>query len=316
MSDGSLQQDLSENNGDIDLLEILSVFWQEKSTIIFITAVFAISSVIYSLLQTEIYRSETLLAPAEIGAPSNPMLAQLSSVVGLAGINVNNDLNVQISTAIATMQSREFIRQFIHRHNLMPALMASSWDRVASANVINENVYNESTSTWIDKAPTDQEAYMVLRSILFVSESRETSLINVAIEWPDPVQAKNWLEWLVVDINNQFKQQDLQEASSAITYLQSQLQTTQLVEMQRAFYELIETQTRIVMLTDVRDEYVFRVVDPAFVPEQRIRPQRAMICIIGTFLGGIIALGIVLVRHSVRSRNEAATDSLAKIENL
>ena len=61
------------------------------------------------------------------------------------------------------------------------------------------------------------------------------------------------------------------EANSAIEYLRKQLESTQLVEMQRVFYDLIESQTRISMLADVREEYVFQVVDPAVVPDEKLR---------------------------------------------
>lgn len=108
--------------------------------------------------------------------------------------------------------------------------------------------------------------------------------------------------WLVQDINVVFKHQDLSEATSAISYLQQQLETTQLVEMQRVFYQLIESQTRTVMLADVREEYVFRVVDPAFVPEQKVRPRRSVICIVGTMLGFSLALIYIFMRNAIRAR--------------
>ena len=67
--------------------------------------------------------------------------------------------------------------------------------------------------------------------------------------------------------------------------------------MQRVFYDLIESQTRISMLADVREEYVFQVVDPAVVPDQRIAPKRSLIAVLGTMLGAMLALVAVLVRH-------------------
>ena len=46
---------------------------------------------------------------------------------------------------------------------------------------------------------------------------------------------------------------DASEANGAIEYLRRQLEQTQLVDMQRLFYQLIESQARITMLADVRD---------------------------------------------------------------
>ena len=130
-----------------------------------------------------------------------------------------------------------------------------------------------------------------------LSVSQNSGLITVAIEWHDPVLAARWVNALVKRINQEVKQKDLLEANSAIEYLRKQLESTQLVEMQRVFYDLIESQTRISMLADVREEYVFQVVDPAVVPDQKIAPRRSLIAVLGTMLGAMLALVAVLVRH-------------------
>ena len=119
----------------------------------------------------------------------------------------------------------------------------------------------------------------------------------MAIEWPNPVEAAEWTNKLVSAINQEIRARDVREANNAITYLQQQLASTQLVDMQRVFYQLIESQTRITMLADVRDEYVFRVIDPAVVPDRKIAPRRAFICILGTLVGGILSVMVVFFRR-------------------
>ena len=57
------------------------------------------------------------------------------------------------------------------------------------------------------------------------------------------------------------------------------------------------------MLANVRDEYVFKTIDPAIVPENKSEPKRALICVLGTLLGGLLALIYVLGRHYIRPLN-------------
>ncbi len=102
---------------------------------------------------------------------------------------------------------------------------------------------------------------------------------------------------------SRLKARDVREANNAIAYLQRQLAATQLVEMQQVFYQLIETQTRITMLADVRDEYVFRVIDPAVVPERKSAPRRALICILGTMAGSFFSLLFVFIRRALFSKD-------------
>lgn len=47
---------------EIDLRELFSVIWQGKWLVIAITAVFAIGSVVFAIMQPNIYKSEALLA--------------------------------------------------------------------------------------------------------------------------------------------------------------------------------------------------------------------------------------------------------------
>jgi uncharacterized protein involved in exopolysaccharide biosynthesis len=221
----------------------------------------------------------------------------------LVGINAGSADTTKTATAIATLQSRSFIRDFISRHDILPALMASNWDNEERRNVIDSDIYDEASLLWVGEKPTDLDAFKVFGRILGVSESQNNGLITISVDWTDPLQAKEWAGWVVADINRQIKERDQQEAEDAIGYLQEQLQATQLVEMQRAFYQLIESQTRIVMLADVREDYVFRIIDPAFVPEERSSPNRTFICIVGSFLGLFLSLFIVFVRNAILQAN-------------
>jgi uncharacterized protein involved in exopolysaccharide biosynthesis len=71
-------------------------------------------------------------------------------------------------------------------------------------------------------------------------------------------------------------------------------------------YNLIENQTKSLMLANARDEYAFVVVDPAVPPEKRVRPQRALIVAVGLLLGFALSLVVVFVRESLRQSHGAS----------
>lgn len=291
---------------EIDLLALLRVLWASRKDIVVITTFFAIFSIIFALLQPNIFRAEAVLAPAEVRQSSSPLVSQLGAAASLVGINMGEN-GGQAADAIAILKSREFTRRFIAEHQILPYLMASEWDRSEGRQVIDPDLYDVTTNTWlrdtVPSEPSDWSAYNVFSRILRVQEESASGLIRIAIEWRDPAQAMQWVNWLVEDINRHIKERDLTEARNSIAYLQDQLAATQLVEMQRVFYQLIESQTRVVMLADVRDEYVFQVIDPAVVPEDRVSPNRALICIIGTMLGGVLSLLYVFIEYQAGGFN-------------
>jgi len=54
------------------------------------------------------------------------------------------------------------------------------------------------------------------------------------------------------------------------------------------------------MLAEASPDYAFLAVSPSMVPEKKSQPKRALICILGTLLGGMLSALWVLVMHYVR----------------
>jgi uncharacterized protein involved in exopolysaccharide biosynthesis len=298
----------------IDLRELLGILWAEKWLIIIVTALFAIGSVFYALQQIDIYRAEAVLAPADSDQSMTGLAAQLGGAAALLGVNVGSGGGDNISTAIATLRSRQFIGRFIQDNNLLVPLFAGRWDRASGSAVIDPEVYDVGAGQWLSPggAPSELEAYRAFSNILSVSgPDRTTGIVTIAINWHNPVEAAEWVNKLVAAINADIRSKDVSEANRAIAYLRQQLEQTQLVDMQRVFYQLIESQTRITMLADVRDEYVLRVIDPAVVPDVKAEPRRSMMVMVGTMVGGLFALALVYLRRLIvaeraRSNSQAA----------
>ncbi|MCP5331069.1 MAG: LPS O-antigen length regulator [Pseudomonadales bacterium] len=302
MNEQQVAQPVMYPDDEIDLRELFGILWADKWLIIGITSVAAVISVVVSLLMTEIYHAETVLAAADTDQ-NNSMMAQLGGAAALLGVSVGSNNGDGVSTAIATLRSHQFISRFIEQNDLLVPLFAAKWNKREKIAEIDNSIYEASTGDWLrdDGVPSSLEAYREFIKILSVSgPDRNTGIVTVAINWHNPQEAAQWVNALVQDLNQDIRARDVQEANDAIAFLRNQLENTQLVDMQRVFYQLIESQTRITMLADVRDEYVFRVIDPAVVPDRKSEPRRALICILGTMLGGMMSLVVVFALHIYR----------------
>jgi LPS O-antigen subunit length determinant protein (WzzB/FepE family) len=145
--------------------------------------------------------------------------------------------------------------------------------------------------------PSPWEAYQRFLQLISVSQDKTTSLVTIGVEFYSPKIAKTWLKWLVADVNDFMRQQDESEAQSSIDYLTKQLEKIEVSAMETVFYQLIEEQTKNMMLTKVSAEYVLKTIDPAQVPDEKGGPNRILIIVLGTLLGGMLAILIVLVRY-------------------
>ncbi len=53
------------------------------------------------------------------------------------------------------------------------------------------------------------------------------------------------------------------------------------------------------MFANVNKEYAFKVIDPALVPEQAVKPKRALILVLGVMLGFMLGCAQALIRAAI-----------------
>ncbi len=302
------------SDDEIDLRELFSVIWQGKWLIIAITAVFAIGSVIFALSQPNTYNSEALLAPAseEKSGGLGALAGQFGGLASMAGINLGGGGGVdKTQMAIEVMKSRQFASEFIQSHDLLPDLMAADkWEMANDTLVYDDELYNPQTKTWVREVkapfkpePSMQEAFKEFTKVIAVNSAKDTGMVTVSVEHLSPSVAQQWVTWLIQDINKVMKERDVAEANRSSEFLTKQIAQTNIADIRTILYQLIEEQTKTIMFAEVRDEYVFKTIDPALIPEEKSGPKRALICVLGTLLGGMLAVMLVLIRHFVRKED-------------
>ena len=300
---------------EIDLKELFMVLWSGKWLISAVTGLAAAISVVVALSLPNIYTASALLAPAESsGGGLSGLMKQYGGLASLAGVSLpGGEEGSRAQLGMQLMKSRAFIGDFVERRDILPELMAvESWDAGSGDVVFDPESYDAASKKWVrdiepPKSPTPsaQEAHKAFSAVLGVSQDKQTGYVTVSIEHQSPVIAAQWVNWLVEDVNAAVKAQDVAEAEKSIEYLKQQVANTSLADLQAMFFELIQSQTETVMLAEVRPEYVFKTIDPAVIPEEKSKPSRALICVLGTLLGGMLGVVIVLIRHYARSEPEA-----------
>lgn len=299
--------DNHSNDDEIDLRELWQAIWQGKMTIIAITCIFAVSSVIFAFMQPNLYKSEALLAPAaeSQGGGLSALAGQFGGLASLAGVNLKGGSSDQTTIALEVLKSRTFIKEFIQKHELLPTLMATKgWNQQNDKLVIDNNIYNPQTKQWLrdvdppkQAKPSELEAYKAFSEILSASQDKTNNLVTISIIFYSPNTAKQWVDWLIEDLNSYMRRKDYEEAEATIAYLHEQLKNTAITGMQNIFYQLIEEQTKTIMLAKVRQDYVLETLDRAISPEEKAKPKRALTCVLGTLLGGMLGIMVVLIRH-------------------
>ena len=252
---------------------------------------FGISAIGVSYLMTPLYRAEVLLVPAEgtagggLSALSN--FGALGRLAGLGGSQTNRK-----DEALAMLRSRAFVSEFIEANDGLAVMYPNSWDAEAGGWKVP------------DAAPTRQDAYLLFtQSIMRASENEDAGTISVTIELEDRFIVAQWANNIVNMLNENFRNQVSAEAQKSMIYLNEELEKSSSVELQQAIHRLIEAQIETIMLTNVRKEYVFRIIDPAVVQDEDhyVSPRRALLTFFGLLFGGFIGLCIAAIRDAMRA---------------
>jgi uncharacterized protein involved in exopolysaccharide biosynthesis len=301
------------SDDEIDLAELWRAVWSGKWLIAAITSVFAVASVFYALSLPNEYKSTVLLAPATNSSTSglSKMAGQFGGLASLAGINFGGSGSEDKSVvAMEIIQTWGFLEAFIKSNNIeVEVFAAKGWNSSQNKLLIDPEIYDVKSNKWLrnittnSAEPTSWQLYLMIKDRISISQDKETGLINMSVEHFSPFIAKKWLDKIVAGINLHMQQRDRDEALKSIKYLKAKIKETKIADMQSVFYQLIEEQTKTLMLTEVSDEYVFKTLDPAKVPEIKFKPRRAVVAILGLVMGGIISVMIVLIKY-FRNRNK------------
>lgn len=287
--------------GNSELVALFNRLWSGKWWIVAGAVVAGTIAGVSAFTTPPVYRATTLLAAAEtdrrgLGGSLGAALGSIGGLASLAGVNVGG-ADASIEEALAVLKSREFTEAFISQHNVLPDLFPGQWDAAKKV--------------WTgppDERPTLTRAYKRFdREVRSVNRDKKTGLILVQIDWTDRKKAAEWANQMVTQLNAEMRARAITQTEASLGYLERELGTTTVIETRQAISGLMEAQIKQRMLANVTQEYVFRVIDKAMMPDlsDKVRPKRLLMLCIGILLGAALGLAALLCRDFARSVRRA-----------
>jgi len=274
---------------EIDLREIWQVLVTYKRMILSSVFVAALLAAGVSLLLPNIYRAEVLLAPVKSddakGGGMAAALGNLGGLASLAGISLGSGGSTEENLAV--LKSREFLWKFVQENKLMPILFEDKWDAAKEK--------------WKEDDPKEQPGQMDVfrlfdKGVLSVGADKKSNLVTVSLDWADPELAAVWVDRLVAQLNQYLRLQAIARSENNLKYLNEELARTQIEEMRKTLFDLIGQEQKSAMLANAQREFAFRVLDPAVVPDKKIKPRRTLIVLVSAILAGAVVVLAALVR--------------------
>ena len=287
---------------EIDLIELFKVFWAHKLMFVIITVMFAVGSVVYALSLPNIYTAEVTLAP--VNSDGNALSGGLGALGGLASLaGISTSGGGDTAANIAVIKSRLFIMEFIKENDLLPILFPKKWDSKSKKWLVGDK----------SKVPSLQKGYKVfINDVLIIAKDNKAGLMKLKVNLYDSELSAECANMLVTKANLFLKQKAISEANQSISYLKEQIKITTEVDIQELLYKLIEKELQTIKLASVRKDYAFKVLDPALIPEEKSKPVRSLICILGAMLGGVLGCIVILAKHALSNTYGRDIESMNK----
>ncbi|MHB8721393.1 MAG: Wzz/FepE/Etk N-terminal domain-containing protein [Steroidobacteraceae bacterium] len=260
-------QNSAYQDDDAGLAELWKFVWSARRLILAITVLCTAVALYIALVATVIYRAEIVIAPVRNGGVNaggslGNQLGGLAGIASLAGVNLDAG-SAGDREAKAILQSRSLIEAFIQRGNLLGELLRDQ----------------KKSTLWLGVKEFKE-------NVLTIRDDKRGGVTTIDIDWKDASVAAQWANGFVALANERIRARAIDEATRDIAFLTKQISQTNQVEVQRALYNLVENETKTLMLANARVEYAFTVIDPAVPPEKKFGPHRSFI-VLGGFLAGL-----------------------------
>lgn len=276
----------------VDLGDLVRACWPRR----WLITIWAIScgsmALVLAFVLPKNYIAWTLLSPritqqSALGGAGK----LLSQYAGIAGLSIS--ANREQAERIAMLSSRAVVGDFINRDNLLPILFRKKW--------------NSKVNSWRRdvRQPTLYDGIKYFRKhILTVVDKGATGLVVIRIEWQDPRLAAAWANGIVKEVNQYMRLRTIRRAKRHIEFLNARAKEERLISQQQAIAQLMETELGREMVATGSQQYAFRVLDPALVPEKPSFPKPSLWAILGLMFGGLMGSGYALIRARGHSRVE------------
>ena len=266
---------------EIDLLVYVRALLASWKTVVASTLALALLCGLYSFGLPNRYEAVARTAMANISDPGgvNPDERRAPEVLTLVehGFVLGKTRDNQLEVTLAKLRSRQFTLAFMDAHNVWAQLNPEHWDA--------------QRKRWIDGFVPDRGlGHKIFREHMrFIDHDEETDIISVRFRWTDPELVRDWSNAYVDMFNDYMRDRALAEVAAKQAFLEAELKTRNVVDIQQSIYRLIEAQTAIVMLAKSRPEFALEYIDPAVRPYDRFAPGRKRWVVLGGFSGCLLA---------------------------
>ena len=316
--------------GEINPLDCLMSIGKRKFLIFLLVIISVGFTSVRVANMDNIYEATAVISPITNTKESAGMagLAMMSqSAKLLTGLTAPSSAS---SKEIMNLLGSKILREkMIDKYNLLPILFYKQWDEDNLK--WKEDKKNKSIFAYFDKlkdflktalssekdkskvldkkaktslGPTNWDGLRELDDIIKIKNSDDTNSIIITVHFHDPEMtsklATEVLDTLIEHMSNETRK--IAEINKR--YLEEQLMKTEDPFVQQKLYNMIAEQIESIMMTEVSENFAFKVIDPPKTPDEKISPKRVRIVLISFVVSLFFGVFLSLLLECIKKVKE------------
>ena len=286
---------------EIDLRNILGMLWISKTFIASLTILITILFYISSIFLEDQYTSRIVVVTSENNDGMN-MFSEYSGIASMAGINLPQQTVNNKELALEVMQSVDFFERLYKEESFSAELMVHlQYDPVTTILMFDEEFYNPQTNNWKlgnsgkSLKPPLIAAYGKFHEDFFRITDGSQTFIKIGVTHVSPHVAEKWVRKICSEINLILKERDKIEAEKSLAFLKDRLARGNIPVLEKTLSVLATQEMQKLMLSEISENYVFKIVESARVPAFPSSPDRSLMLILGALIGFTLSVMAILI---------------------
>jgi uncharacterized protein involved in exopolysaccharide biosynthesis len=309
---------------EINLLDYWRIIWKRKLLIILLVFVTVLTTAIASLFEIDIYEATAVITPTGGEKVSSGLSILTQQFGGIPGISLPPSASATGVTIL--LKSNTIKEKMIERYNLLPVLFYEQWDeekkewkrgikggislnpfRLISSIAGAIKPEKGASNPGDIRIPTMWNGLRALNSIIKIKNNIKENSITISAEFHDPEMAAKMVNYLLETITNHMSSDAKRVANNKKMYLEELLRTTADPLIRQKIYGLISQQIETAMMSELKEDFAFKVIDPPRVPDTKIKPKRSvkvMLSFVTSLFAGVFLA--FLLEYIIRTRNKVS----------
>ena len=301
---------VTENEDEIDLLERAKTIWKGKKLIIWMVVIFTIATAVVSLFMTNIYTAHALLKQVDSNSGSG-IATQLGGLASLAGLSTSGETSsIEI---VNLLKSNILKKNIIEKYNLLPVLFPDDWDEkkktwkkpsgfslIPLALISKIRPAQPNAPKKEPGVPDTWDGIRALDEIVNIHYDLKEDLITISAEFSDPDMAAKIVNYFIITLNDYMSSEANRVAKINKEYLEKQLSGTNDNLIREKIYNLIASKIETIVMSEVKENFAFKVLDPPMAPDKKSKPKRAQMVIVAFIVSLFLAVFVVLSRDYIK----------------